>query len=40
VRKEGREKIKEKRGLEREKGRVWWHMPLIPELWRQRQADF
>jgi hypothetical protein len=20
--------------------RQWWRMPLIPALWRQRQADF
>jgi hypothetical protein len=19
---------------------AWWHMPLIPALWRQRQANF
>jgi hypothetical protein len=21
-------------------GRVWWHMPLVPALGRQKQADF
>jgi hypothetical protein len=26
--------------LEKLWSRAWWHMPLIPALWRQRQADF
>jgi hypothetical protein len=25
---------------EKKKSWVWWHMPLIPALGRQRQADF
>jgi hypothetical protein len=25
---------------EQEKSRAWWHMPLIPALGKQRQADF
>jgi hypothetical protein len=24
----------------KQKSRVWWHMPLIPTLGRQRQVDF